>query len=246
MKKIFTILASVALIAPVISSCCLDDDRNDNYYYPNMLVTVKSAEDGRCYFQLDDNTTLLPTNLEKAPYKGQVRALANCSKVDGDATPYDHLVKVHWVDSILTKKALKASDFENIETLGIDPVEIVGNWVTVVEDGYLTLQFAALFGNRMVPHTINLVMGVDPENPYLVELRHNAKGDYEMCTQRTGLVAFDISELPDTEGKTVKLTVRYNGYNNVEKTYSFDYCTGGIQPAPEQLSSDVDTSLAIE
>ena len=67
-----------------------------------------------------------------------------------------------------------------------------------------------------------------------------------MCTQRTGLVAFDISELPDTEGKTVKLTVRYNGYNNVEKTYSFDYCTGGIQPAPEQLSSDVDTSLAIE
>ena len=246
MKKILTILTTLAIITPMISSCCLDDKNEGYYYYPNMLVTVKSAEDGRCYFQLDDNTALLPTNLQKSPYKGQVRALANCSSVEGDATPYDQLVKVHWVDSILTKKAVMASDLQHPDFYGKDPVEIVNNWVTVVEDGYLTLQFAALFGNGMTPHTINLIMGVDPENPYLVELRHDAKGDYQMCSSRTGLVAFDISELPDTQGETVKLTVRYIGYNNVEKTYAFDYCTGGIQTAPEQLSSDIDTSLDIQ
>ena len=248
MKKLLVLFATAALFTSMFTSCKVENSDNHNWiYYPNMLVTVKTAEDGRCYFQLDDKTTLLPENVKKSPYKGQPRALANCTELEGDATPYDKLVKVHWYDSILTKKAVMTSGIAEDEALyGNDPVEILDNWVTVVEDGYLTLQFAAMFSDLRIPHYINLVMGVDPENPYVLELRHDAKGDYQMCTRRTGLVAFDITDLPDTEGETVKLVVKYKGFSNSEKSYSFDYCTGGVKTQNRALSSDVDTSLDLK
>mgnify|MGYP000385156400 CR=1 FL=1 len=41
---------------------------------------------------------------------------------------------------------------------------------------YLTLRFRALWGGQKV-HYINLVTGVNPDNPYEVELRHNVNGD---------------------------------------------------------------------
>lgn len=49
-------------------SSCSDDDDNDYWkMVPNALVTVKPISDG-CYFQLDDNTTLKPGNINKKPF----------------------------------------------------------------------------------------------------------------------------------------------------------------------------------
>ena len=70
---------------------------------------------------------------------------------------------------------------------------------------------------------VNLVTGVNPEDPYEVELRQNAfgdtKGNYAGAT-----VAFSLKALPKTGGKTVKLKVKYQSFSG-EKTAEFDYKT---------------------
>ena len=72
-------------------------------------------------------------------------------------------------------------------------------------------------------HTVNLLAGVNPANPYEVEFRHNANGDYNYYVG-DGLVSFDLSKLPDTEGKTVKLTLKWTSFSG-PKSVVFDYCT---------------------
>lgn len=241
MKKL--ILAMVASLA-IFSSCSEKYPSFSWTYYPNMLVTVKSEIDGTCYFQLDDNTTLRPENMTTSPFKGEVRALANCTEVPGIPDPYDKIVRVNWIDEVLTKDAVPTKYDENDQVYGNDPIEILDDWVTVVEDGYLTINFCALFGSKMVPHELNLVTGVDPTDPYAVELRHNAKGDYYHLERRSGVAAFDISSLPDTNGRIVELSVRYKGFNG-NKTAIFDYCTGGIISAPSSVPMKLDEGVNV-
>jgi len=81
---------------------------------------------------------------------------------------------------------------------------MINDWVTIAEDGYLTLRFRTMWGNRSQAHFVNLLMSKDAENPYEVEFRHNAFGDV-YGEPADGLVAFNLDSLPDTEGKTVKL-----------------------------------------
>lgn len=84
---------------------CSDDD-NDYYLrtVPNALVTVKVTGD-RCYFQLDDQTTLAPGNISKKPFGDkEVRALVNYTMTDRKDDKYGAVVNVNWIDSILTKK----------------------------------------------------------------------------------------------------------------------------------------------
>ena len=106
---------------------------------------------------------------------------------------------------------------QNETVYGKDPVEIVKDWTTVVEDGYLTLRFRTYFGNGK-KHVVNLVKG---DNPYEVVLHHNASGDTKGLI-RDGLVAFRLSDLPDTQGKTVNLTLKWQSFSGV-KTVKFKY-----------------------
>lgn len=112
-------------------------------------------------------------------------------------------------------------------------VDIVRDWVTVAEDGYLTLRFRALWGGQKV-HYINLVTDVNPDNPYEVELRHNANGDPQNYW-RDALVAFNLNGVvPDTEGKTVKLTIRWHSSQGYKKV-DFDYCSRKPISSPKML-----------
>ena len=44
------------------------------------------------------------------------------------------------------------------------------------------------------------------------------------------LVAFDLSDLPDTQGKTVKLKLKWKSFDG-DKSAEFDYCTRKSTPA---------------
>jgi hypothetical protein len=110
----------------------------------------------------------------------------------------------------------------NEKTYGNDPVEIVNDWVTIAEDGYLTLRFRTYWGQTKA-HRINLVAGSDANDPYKVVLFHDANGDTKSYIG-DGLVAFKLDELPDTQGKTVNLTLQWNSFNGT-KTATFKYCT---------------------
>ena len=76
---------------------------------------------------------------------------------------------------------------------GNDPIEIVRDWVSVAEDGFVTLRIRTLWGGT-TKHVINLVSGVNKDNVYEFDLRHNAQGD---TNGRMGdaLIAFDLNSL---------------------------------------------------
>lgn len=51
-----------------LQSCDNDDDDNWELRRPTALVTVRPQADGKFTLQLDNNTTLFPSNMDKSPY----------------------------------------------------------------------------------------------------------------------------------------------------------------------------------
>ncbi|WP_289075844.1 NigD-like N-terminal domain-containing protein, partial [uncultured Bacteroides sp.] len=106
MKSIFNkkTLIAIATIGTLSFQSCLDDGDNYAVRFPNALVTVKTDADQTVFLQLDDKTTLLPTNMTKSPYgEKEVRALINYKEVDEPSDIYTQAVYINWIDSILTK-----------------------------------------------------------------------------------------------------------------------------------------------
>lgn len=236
-KKWFVMAAAV--VASLGFQSCLDDDEYDySLLVPNALVTVKNNADSSFFLQLDEQTTLLPVNMDKSPFgEKEVRALVNYTEVDEPSGDYTHAVHVNWIDSLLTKSlAPNLGVDENNRVYGNDPVEMVADWVTIAEDGYLTLRFRTRWSDLGKKHFVNLIPTNNPDDPYEVEFRHNAYGDtYGQVGD--GLVAFDLASLPDTEGKTVKLTLKWQSFTG-EKSAQFDYCTRqATLPAQPEVTS---------
>lgn len=227
MKSLFGLVAAVMLVSSF--SACDNDDTYIWYYdaVPNALVTVKPVDGAGFYMQLDDSTTLHPVNMSVSPYGDkEVRALVNYAYVRPEENDYEKRsfkVNINWIDSILTKPAVPYPADGDVSEYGEDPIEIVRDWVNIAEDGYLTLRFRTRWGNNGVVHFVNLLTGVNPDDPYEVEFRHNAYGDVN-GTPGDALVAFRLSDLPDTNGKTVKLTLKYKSFSG-EKSIRFDYCS---------------------
>lgn len=232
---------AVVMMAAVLTlglQSCLDDDNEYQRVLANMLVTVKPQTDGSFYLQLDEKTTLKPINLATSPYGDkEVRALANCEVVNEPSGMYTKSVMIHWIDSILTKPMAANLDVHaNDSIYGTDPVEIVRDWVTIAEDGYLTLRFTSLRGRTNTRHFVNLISTKNPENPYEVEFRHNAFGDTSGVLV-DGLVAFRLDSLPDTNGETVKLRLKWNSYEG-PKSVDFDYCSRKSTPVSASMIQD--------
>lgn len=235
--KLF-LLATGVLFTSLTFQSCLDDDDNYGWYpVPNALVTVKPVSDNSFYLQLDDKTTLLPTNITSSPYGDkEVRALVNFSEVNESSEGYSKAVHINWIDSILTKQTAPDLGIDNDSVYGTDPVEIVNDWVTIAEDGYLTLRFRTIWGDPNKAHFVNLLVSQDPANPYEVEFRHNAYGDVN-GREGDGLVAFKLDNLPDTQGETVKLKLKWKSFRG-DKSAEFDYCTRKATPANENIADE--------
>ena len=222
LRNVLVLTAGMLLSFALFQSC--DNDDNSDLFYPNALVTAKTATDQTFYLQLNEETTLLPTNLKKSPFGGkEVRALVNYREEAGDAAPYSKAIYVNWIDSILTKPTMPNLFDKNDSVYGNDPVEIVKDWVTIAEDGYLTLRFRTYWGPYMRPHRVNLLVNPQGENPYEIEFRHNANNDL-MGHVGDALVAFNLKDLPDTQGKTVKLKLKWRSFSGM-KSAEFNYCS---------------------
>ena len=235
--KLLLMATGVLFTSLTFQSCLDDDDYNYGYLTPNALVTVKPVSDNSFFLQLDDTTTLLPVNITSSPYGNkEVRALVNCREVNESAEGYSKAVYVNWIDSILTKQIAPDLGVENDSVYGTDPVDMIRDWVTIAEDGYLTLRFRTNWGDRNKAHFVNLLASQDPANPYEVEFRHNAYGDVHGL-EGDGLVAFNLRSLPDTEGKTVKLKLKWKSPVG-DKSVEFDYCTRKATPGKSSIGDE--------
>lgn len=165
---------------------------------------------------LDDATVLIPANMERSPYGDkEVRALVNYTEEGSRAT--ERRVNVVWIDSIRTKLPEKTfgSATADDEKYGKDPLEIVNDWVTIAEDGYLTLRFRTIWGDRGIKHSINLVTGTDAEDPYVLELRHNAHEDVDGVLG-DALIAFNLNGIDFGDKDTAKFTLKWNSFSGTK------------------------------
>jgi hypothetical protein len=167
---------TIALLLPALflsQSCWKDDDNDYDILHPNAVVTVKPAGDS-FDFQLNDDTELEAENIAKSPYGNrEVRAFINYQDAKQNRTTKHYkVVYVNWIDSILTKNTIASKgSAEDISYYGNDPVWLVDDWLTVCENGHLTLHFRTKMGDSNIKHKFNLITGVNPENLYEVTLR---------------------------------------------------------------------------
>lgn len=232
MKKknlLFAVLGLGAL--SVMLPSCIDD--NDNSYelrLPTALVTVCPEDDGSFIMRLDDEVRLVPVNMKKSPFDDkEVRALVNYSDVEVQESTLRN-VHVNWIDSIRTKLPVESMGELDVEKFGDDPIEIVRDWVTIAEDGYLTLRVRTIWGTRNIRHNINLLTGTNPENPYELEIRHDANGDTD-GRWSDALIAFNLNGLPRENGDENKIVLKWKSFTG-EKSAEFDI---KMRPVDEEI-----------
>lgn len=263
MKRLIFPLVIIIALSAMITSCNdrLNNGKGGGYYgsylVPNAIVTTKTSDAGVFYMQLDDSTTIVPSNISSSPYNRNMRALINFTD-DGawsgtGTEEYDRFVTINVIDTIRTKDAVETSGDEDTDndTYGTAYIDIIDNtFCTVFEDDYLTLVFRASWGNPYLYHEINLVTGTDSNNTYLVELRHNPLEDVNYASGRRylGVMAFDLSninELVDAE----YLDVKYTSLSGTETTISIerntDYYSASSGLTRSSSSEDEDVSLSL-
>ncbi len=221
-KAKLLITAGLMLASALVFQSC-DDDNNDVSYMwqPTALVTVCPQEDESVMLQLDNETRLRPVNMKKSPYgKKEVRALVNYNLEQESASSAIQDVRVNWIDSIRTKLPVPGIGEDNAEKFGDDPIDIVKDWVTIAEDGYLTLRVRTVWGPGNKPHELNLLTGVNPDDPMEFELRHNANGDLS-GTVGNALIAFNLNEVIGDAATPVKITLKWKSPAG-DKSVEFD------------------------
>lgn len=209
-------LAALALgllsVCGTLQSC--DDDPSTVPLDNNMwaLVSVRPSSDNSVTLQLNDSISLRPTNVTKLPFGNkEVRALTNVDILSStNKSVWD--VRINRIDSIRTKQLAPSSDVDNDKAYGNDPVEIVKDWVTCAEDGYLTLRIRTRWGSPDKVHYINLIKKGMTDNVYELELHHNASGDIG-GQMADALVAFDLSSLPRTEGDKISILLTWTSFS---------------------------------
>ena len=108
---------------------------------------------------------------------------------------------------------------QTAKSRGEDPVDIILDWMTSLEDGFFTLHYS-IPASGNVKHDFTLSRGA---SEYDFILSHDAHGDTKGSLM-DGLVCFDVSGLlPDTEGKTVELHLDYIDLNKTKKRLTIEY-----------------------
>ena len=79
-----TKICILGLIASVFGfQSCLDSDSDGPQGLPDALVSVRVAQTGETYLQLDDETTLFPENVTKPLFNGKhLRALVKYTELE--------------------------------------------------------------------------------------------------------------------------------------------------------------------
>ena len=203
-------------------------EKSDNVTEDLAIGTLRS-QDGVRYIKLDEKTCSQVMNPETvSDIKDGTRVFLEFRYVvyEKVAAFCTDAILVEWVSPI-DAGDVSILDFEesfsadNTKSRSYtDPVDIVTDWMTSLEDGFLTLHY-------MIPqsgdkkHSFVVYRSMDKYTFYLI---HKADGDKGPVSE--GIVCFDVSRLlPETGGETVKLSLVYIDLNNTEKRLTVEYCS---------------------
>lgn len=186
------------------------EDSTSSWEEYSAIVTVKKDAAGAIFFQLDDDTRLYPQNYTD-PFTRQCRIICGFLWQRGN-----NRCTLKWMDYLQEGVVTSVSAPEG------DGVDVLNDWMTSVEDGYLTLHYSTLWGDGRVQHTLQLVTGDNPSDPYEVRLVHLNNGDTAL-EEGDALIYFDLASLPATgsEGRALTLKWKNGAGQMVSKSFLF-------------------------
>ena len=204
-----------------------DSDGNSVSANGDLAIGTLRSQDNIRYIRLDEKTcsqVMNPESVADIPDGTRIFLEFRYVVASSVAAFCTDAILVEWASPI-DAGDVSVLDFEecfsveNVQSLQYtDPVDIVLDWMTSLEDGFLTLHYLApQSGNKK--HSFALYRTMNRDAFYLV---HDADGDKGAVSD--GIVCFDVSPaLPDTEGKTVQLSLVYIDLNKTEKRLTVDY-----------------------
>ena len=186
--------------------------------------TVRSRE-GMRFIQLDALTAGFVVNPDEIrDIEDGTRVYLQFRTVLSSATPdfCTDAILVEWATPLDTG-GVSLLNFEETFSadsfLATDPVEIVPDWITSLEDGFLTLHYVIAAGDRK--HSFGLYRGMGTTRDYY--LVHDGNGD--PGKQRVeGIVCFPLqaaNRFPEGESGTFTLT--YLNFDLTLQTLTFEY-----------------------
>lgn len=180
------------------------------------IVTVKQSENGAVYFQLNEDKRLYPQNYEY-PFTGLRRIICGLQETGGDSCRVlwmeflEQGSKDHYYVPVAAPEDGPEDPFPEDgpeDSFPHDGLDILEDWMTGAEDGFLTLHYSTWWGDGSVAHRLRLVYGTHPGNPYELLLSHDRNND-AFLEKADALICFDINDLPSTEGKYVNLRLKW-------------------------------------
>jgi hypothetical protein len=99
-----------------------------------------------------------------------------------------------------------------------DGIDLVEDWMTSLEDAFLTLHYTTTWGDGSVVHRLLLVNG-DQEGEF--RLLHYRDGDDKLW-EADALIYFDLNDcLPKTDGMDITLKWTTGAGESAEKSFRF-------------------------
>lgn len=182
------------------------------------IVTVKQAENQSVYFQVDDVSRLYPLNYEQ-PYTGPKRLA--CSLIEYKNRTVDnnrnyHLGLVKWFEEVVPGR-VEAAGEDGATYQPDDGIDVLDDWMTSLEDAFLTIHYSTFWGDGSVAYRLVLVK-TGPADFRLLLYRN---GD-EKLEEGDALVCFDLNEyLPQTDGMDITLKWSTGAGEPSEKVFRF-------------------------
>lgn len=235
------LLISLCLSAGLLVSCmAAKDDYSEwppeEYHYPDGYQTGKTYtaiatgmyhrtgplySDGFTYLKIDDNLNIVDANDNLKSVSGRIY----CQFRLLDEKPASNFfpAEIDWYESVELGQygpLAGGTGFATIDDADDDGLDVIEDWMTSLEDGYLTFHYSAWWGNKM--HY--LVLTPDDENkPLELTLRHDSRDD-EKLEKADALICFDINSLSnyiDEENVTITVKWKNSVGGHAEKKFLF-------------------------
>jgi hypothetical protein len=229
--KLLKIFFPVIFVIGFLLTACIDDYGRHNYYNYDFatsfgLVQTRAA-DSSFVINLDHGSILTPAVASLPGFTPQdservwVR-FNTVSKTQITDTTFNYVGKIYDIQNILFKNIVNISQV-SADSVGHDPITVRNVWISPKNILNFDLRY---FTNGSV-HYINLVdngTGNGIGNPFVLELRHNARGDVPNFAAY-GYVSFKLNYLRVSGKNPVSFIIRYTDYNgnqiDIPRTYSY-------------------------
>ena len=168
------------------------------------IATVKQKADGTLFLQVDDALRVTPQvdptlHLFSHPYTRPYRLMCLLTVLPTVLEDGSCAGIIAW-DIPLQEGSVVAGE----ATIGTDEgLDVLDDWSTSLEDAFLTIRYS-VYWSKGIMHSLQIVTGVNPDDPYEVQLLHCANGD-SPDEKGDAIIAFDLNTLPYTEGSTLTL-----------------------------------------